>query len=262
MIKQNRKKSDLILFPRPNEKAEMRFFCFPFAGGSPHIFRDWFEFMPAWSEVGIIRLPGRGGRLFETPYQRIEALIEDLSEAMMSFIDKPFACFGHSIGALLVFELVRFWRRNSIKMPEIIFVSGCVAPQVYEKEKPIHKLPDNDLIEELNRLGGTPQELLENAELMQLVLPALRADFEMLHFYSHKLEPAFDFPIVAFGGDSDKDVDFDRLQAWEKQTTGNFSMEIFSGDHFFLLSQTLPLLEKINEKLKVCWGNAVFAQNM
>ncbi len=262
MLEINGGKSDLILFPRPNEKAEIRFFCFPFAGGSPYIFRNWLEFLPVWSEVGSIQLPGRGGRLFETPYRRIENLIEDLSEAMMPFIDKPFACFGHSMGALLIFELARFWRINSIKMPEIIFVSGCVAPQVYEKEKPIHKLPDNDLIGELNRLGGTPQELLENAELMQLVLPALRADFEMLHFYSHKPEPAFNFPIAAFGGDSDKDVDFARLQAWREQTTNDFSMEIFSGDHFFLLSQTLPLLEKINEKLKVRLGKAVSAQKV
>ncbi len=244
-----KKKSDWLILRQPNDKAKIRFFCFPFAGGGPHIFGEWSKYLPTWSEVGIIQLPGHGKRLFEPPFKRIEPLIESLSAALIPFQDKPFACFGHSMGAILVFELARFWRKNAMKTPQIIFVSGCAAPHVYKVEKPVYNLPDSDLISELKLLGGTPLELLEDSEMMQLLLPTLRADFELMHHYRYQPEEPFEFPIVAFGGDSDQSVDGVHLKAWCEQTNTEFSIKIFGGDHFFILSQTLPLLEKINKEL-------------
>lgn len=249
-------KSDWILFPRPNVKAEIRLFCFPYAGGSPHIFRDWAEQLPDWIELCTIQLPGRGSRIFETAYTRIKPLIKELAEQLKPFDDKPFSCFGHSMGALLAFEWTRFLRKTNRKLPEIMFFSGCVAPQIYDKEKPIYALPNDELITELENLGGTPPELLENSELMELVLPPLRADFELLHFYEYAPEPAFDFPIAAFGGETDKDVDFNRLAAWREQTKNNFSIEIFAGNHFYLHESQPDLLKKINRNLiKSCSKN-------
>lgn len=229
----------------------MRIFCFPFAGGNPHIFLDWTKYLTVRCEAGIIQLPGRGNLLFETPCRRIGPLIEDLSKAIEPLTDKPFAFFGHSMGAIVAFELAARQRRKLKPLPKMLFVSGCVAPHIYVKERPLHQLPDGDLIEELKRLGGTPSELLENAELMELVLPALRADCEMLYFYRYQPDEPFKFPIAAFGGDEDDNVGPLQLEAWRAQTSGDFSLKIFSGDHFFLLSQTLPLLETINEKLSV-----------
>lgn len=238
-----------VVIPCPNRNAELRLFCFSYAGGSPHIFRHWTEKIPSWVEVCTIQLPGRGNRIFETPYMRISPLISDLAEQLESFDDKPFACFGHSMGALLAFEWIRALRRSKRNLPEIMLFSGCIAPQIYDKEKPLYALPDDELTVELEKLGGTPTELLENAELMELVLPTLRADFELLHFYEYAPEPPFDVPFAVFGGDEDKDVGFDRLEAWREQTKSDFSIEIFAGNHFYLHESEDDLLKVINKNL-------------
>lgn len=249
--------SNWVLIPRPNRDALLRLFCFSYAGGSPRIFRAWAEKLPAWIEVCLIQLPGRASRIFESSCTHITPLIDNLAEYLNKFDDKPFACFGHSMGALLAFEWIRWLRRAKRNMPKIMFFSGCVAPQIYEREKPIYALPDDELIAELEKLGGTPSELLENAELMELVLPAFRADFELLHFYEYAPEPPFDLPFAAFGGQDDKDVDFMRLNAWREQTAGNFSIEIFSGNHFYLHESEDELLKMINKYLCRVSGNRV-----
>ncbi len=241
--------STWFVIPRPNPSAELRLFCFSYAGGTPHIFRNWAERLPSWVEVCAIQLPGRGNRIFEKPYTHITPLINDLADHLEMYDDKLFACFGHSMGALLAFEWLRTLRRLKRNLPELMFFSGCVAPQIYDKEKPLYGLPDEELITELEKLGGTPSELLENAELMELVLPTLRADFELLHFYRYAPEPQFDLPFAAFGGKDDKDVDLNRLKAWHEQTKGDFSIEIFAGNHFYLHESEDELLEVINKDL-------------
>jgi medium-chain acyl-[acyl-carrier-protein] hydrolase len=128
-------------------------------------------------------------------------------------------------------------------------VSGCRAPQIPAPRPPIHALPEPAFLDELRRLNGTPETVLENAELMQLLLPVLRADFALLETYVYTPKPPLDYPISAFGGLQDREVSCDELEAWREQTSAAFSLQMLPGDHFFLNSARSLLLQSLSQKL-------------
>jgi medium-chain acyl-[acyl-carrier-protein] hydrolase len=165
-------------------------------------------------------------------------------------LDRPFAFFGHSLGALVAFELSREIRRQHDLLPVHLFVSGCGAPQSLYPHPPIGMLPDTAFLEELRQLNGTPAEVLEHEELMQLLLPTLRADFTARETYAYADEPPLDCPISAFGGMQDGRVERDRLEAWRDQTSGPFSLHTFPGGHFFLHSSQSLLLQTLSHALE------------
>jgi medium-chain acyl-[acyl-carrier-protein] hydrolase len=215
-------------------KAYLRLFCFPYAGGGASIFRTWPERLPSDIEVCAIQLPGREDRFRETPFVRFPALIDALAEVLYPYMDFPFAFFGHSLGALISFELTRRLRRQKAPCPLHLFVSGCRAPQIPNPDPPIHQLPDVEFIEELGRFNGTPKAVLDNPELMEVFLPLLRSDIGLYETYAYHNEAPLDYPITAFGGLEDEEVSRDELAAWNSQTRSRFNMQIFPGDHFFL----------------------------
>jgi len=225
---------------RSNAQASLRLFCFPYAGGSSLTFRGWEAHLPATVELCPIELPGRGLRLQEPAFERLAPLAEATVQALLPYLDKPFALFGHSMGALLSFEVARRLRRMG-QEPGQLFVSGRRAPQWPDPDPPIHALPEAEFIAELRRLNGTPAAVLENRELMQLLLPTLRADFAVLDTYGYEPEPPLSCPIVAFGGLQDPDVTCEMLEAWRQQTCSGFSLQMLPGDHFFL-HRVQPLL--------------------
>jgi len=146
-------------------------------------------------------------------------------------LDKPFFFFGHSFGAVLAFELAR----RLIPQPRILFVSACSVPHIPNPNRPIHSLSDSEFIKSLQELNGLPAEVASNAELMELLLPALRADFEAIENYRYTSnERRLECPIVAFGGSDDSHVDRARLESWDYHTNGSFISKIFPGDHFFI----------------------------
>ncbi|MBD2772638.1 thioesterase II family protein [Iningainema tapete] len=228
----------------------MRLFCFPYAGGSSLIFRTWSNSLPKNVEVCPIELPGRGKQMKLAPLSRLEPLLGFLEDAIVPYLDKPFAFFGHSMGALISFELARLLRKKYHIEPVHMFVSGRRAPQIPNPDPPIHTLPELEFIEKLCRFNGTPQAVLENAELMQLLIPILRADFAVLETYVYNAEPAFDCPITAFGGLQDSEASRDEIEGWEKQTNATFSLQMFPGDHFFLNSAQSLLLQALAQKLQ------------
>ena len=223
-----------ILFRKPDTRSRLRLFCFPYAGAGAVIYRAWSEALPADVEVCPVQLPGRGTRLMERPFTRMSELVEALAPALAPLLDKPFAFFGHSLGALISFELARRIRGQYGMHPVRLFVSAGRAPQIPHCDSPIHSLPEKEFMGELRRLNGTPTELLDHEELMQIMLPLLRADFEMYETYLYSTEPPLNCPISAFGGRSDHRVGNRDLEAWQAQTTRSFSLRIFPGDHFFL----------------------------
>lgn len=239
-----------IRCPKPNPQARLRLFCFPYAGGWTLSFRTWSESLPTAVEVCTVELPGRGTRLLETPFTRLEPLVQVLAQALLPHLDKPFAFFGHSMGGLVSFELARFLRKNFGLIPVHLFVSGRCAPQLPATDPPIHALPEPEFLEELRRLNGTPQEVLKNAELRQLCLPALRADFAVIETYVYKAGLTLDCPITAFGGLQDREVSCDQLEAWRDQTSASFSQQMLPGDHFFLHSAQPLLLQILSQKLR------------
>jgi medium-chain acyl-[acyl-carrier-protein] hydrolase len=223
-----------ISFRKPSPHARLRLFCFPYAGAGALIFRAWSDSLPADVEVCPVQFPGRGTRLMERPFTQLLPLVESLTQGLAPLLDKPFAFFGHSLGALVSFEVARQIRREYDVHPARLFVSAGPAPQIPHRGPPIHTLPDKELLAELRRLNGTPSELLEHKELMEIMLPLLRADFAAYETYVYSNEPPLDCPIFAFGGLQDRKVDSSELEAWRDQTSISFSLRMVPGDHFFL----------------------------
>lgn len=213
------------------------------------LFRSWQNHMPPEVEVCAIELPGRGARLREPSFTRIAELVPALAEALRPFLDKPFAIFGYSLGAVIGFDLVRILRQTSGAKTVHLFVAGRRAPQIPRDRPPRYNLPDAEFIEELRKLNGTPEEILEHPELTQLMLPIVRADFELDETYNYRQEPPLDVPLSAYGGIDDPDVSRERLEAWCQQTTTSFELRMFPGDHFFIHTSPALLLEAINQRL-------------
>jgi medium-chain acyl-[acyl-carrier-protein] hydrolase len=176
-------------------------------------------------------------------------LIQVLALALSSLLDKPFAIFGHSLGALIGFELARQLRRQYGVNPVRLFVSAGRAPQVPRRDSPIHTLPAKEFLAEVRRLNGIPTELLEHEELMEIVLPLLRADFALYETYEYSAEPPLNCPISTFGGLQDSKVSRRDLEAWRDETTASFSLRMLPGDHFFLNAARPLLLQMISQEL-------------
>jgi medium-chain acyl-[acyl-carrier-protein] hydrolase len=194
-------------------------------------------------------MPGRGNRLLEPFYRQLEPLINDLAEELLPYLDREFAIFGHSMGAIISFELARHLRMKYGLRPAHLFVSGRRAPHLKDDDPPTYNLPDAELIKELSRLNGTPQEVFESPELMGLMLPMLRADFELVQTYEYKQGPALDFPLTALGGLQDPEVSRSNLESWCQYTDSRFSLRLLPGDHFFLRTSEDLLLQLITGDL-------------
>ena len=237
------------LFTRSKIESQIRLFCFPYAGSSAEIFRDWQVELPIAIEVSPVHLPGRGRRAREKPFTELLRLAEVSATALLSHIDKPYALFGHSVGAIIAFELARVLRRKEAPLPLHLFVSGCRAPQLTFTRRRTHDLPSADLIAELCRLNGTPSQVLESSEMMQFFLPVIRADLQMVQTYNYVAETPLSCPISAFGGSQDFDETPEMLSAWREQTTSSFHLHMFNGSHFFLHSEYRHVLQTVFQQL-------------
>jgi medium-chain acyl-[acyl-carrier-protein] hydrolase len=227
----------------------VRLFCFPYAGGGAAVFRLWARSLPAAIEVCPIELPGRGNRISEPPFRRIEPLAHAIADIIRPYLDKPYALFGHSLGAILAFDLARKLRREQQPHPVHLFASGCRAPHLLDRTSSRYDLPDQDLVEELRTLNGTPAEALANRELMAVMLPILRADFEALDTYVYAAEPPLQCPLTVFGGLHDDGITREELEAWREQTNAGVRVCLLPGDHFFVNTAPALLLRLIADEL-------------
>jgi medium-chain acyl-[acyl-carrier-protein] hydrolase len=233
----------------PNPHARFRLFCLPYAGGGPHIFCGWSEGLPKEVEVCPIQLPGRGSRIKETPFTNLVQLVGHLAQGLLPLMDKPFAFFGHSMGALISFELARQLRRERRVGPAVLFVASRRAPQLPQSSPQMHRLSDAGFIQALRFLGGMPEALFNQPELLQLVLPILRADVTLVETYVYQHEDPLDCPISAFAGKLGTDVSRYELESWRKQTSQSFNLEMFPSNHFFLIDDRALLLQAITRDL-------------
>jgi surfactin synthase thioesterase subunit len=233
----------------PQEHAAYRLFCLPYAGGSAATYREWHALAPEHIQICPLELPGRGGRIGEAPISRLRPLVDGLADAVGPFLDRPFAVFGHSMGGLLAFELTRALLRRGRLLPAHLFVSGRPAPDTPPNRPRIHDAPDEHVLEELRYLGGTPQEVLDDAELMALMLPTLRADFSVLESYEYLDEPPLPLPLTVFGGDEDTMVTPARLHGWRRQSSGGSQLRMLPGGHFFVHTSTRMIMAEITRAL-------------
>lgn len=225
-------------------------FCFPYAGGGTLTFRHWSKALPACVEVYLVQLPGRETLVCEPPLTRLSEIVEAVVPELSPYLDKPFAFFGHSMGAFISFEIASLLRRRSRMQPAHLFVSGCRAPQIPQTKPPTYNLTDERFLEELRRLNGTPREVLQNPEIMQLMKPVLRADFEVSETYTYSPTDPLDCPITAFGGLQDPEAKPAQVKAWCERTSAAFSLQMFPGDHFFLHASQPLLLRTIAHQLQ------------
>ena len=229
--------------------ARFRLFCFPYAGGGASIFRSWANWLPEEVEAVGIQLPGRETRLAEPLMLSMGPLTDELSEEMPPHLDLPFAFYGHSTGALIAFELARVLRKRGLPQPELLFLSGQDGP----REKPPlirHTLPDAEFIEILRNCKGTPDAVLQNPDLLEILLPRIRSDGAIYETYDYELQPPLDARIVIFEGTDDRFVTQPGLAAWRKETRGGFHHYApLSGGHFFLHAEEDALARHINQEL-------------
>lgn len=235
---------------RPVERPRLRLFCFPYAGGSAVAFHRWPEGLPGDVEIRSLQLPGRSFRLAEPPLPRLDRVLDAIEPVIAPLLDLPFAFFGHSMGGLIAFELARRLRRRGHREPACLLISARRGPDVPETQRPIRALPQAQFLAELSRRHGAPAELLQNPELIELVMPSLRADFELLETYAYVDEEPLGCPITIFGGKGDTGVPMAHLEAWRAHTREPLRMHLLPGGHFFLQSAQAELLALLSAELR------------
>lgn len=210
--------------------------CLPYSGASAMVYSRWRRKLPAWLNVRPVELPGRGARMGEALQTDLQALARQLASEQRLAASAPYAVLGHSLGALLAFELVHELQALGCTPPLALFACGTAAPsrrEDYDGDKWQAPRSDAQLIDELRTLQGTPEEVLANRELMSLTLPILRADFLLCGRYAYRQRPPLRCPIHVLGGSSDR-ASQEQLLAWGGETLGDFSLEMFPGGHFFI----------------------------
>jgi surfactin synthase thioesterase subunit len=234
--------------PRPN--AAFRLFCFPYAGAGAAAYRQWADALPARTDVEVlpIRLPGRENRLAEPP----ETRIAELADGVEPWLDRPYGLYGHSVGARIAFDLARELRRRGRRPAEVLCVSGCPAPQLPIASPEDSMMDDHAFLRRVMDLGGMPHAVLENDELRDLVMPALRADFAYVDKYQYQAEDPLDIPIFALGGDHDPEAPVETVYAWQTQTSAGFRCAILTGDHFFIHRCESRVLELLAQSIDTC----------
>ena len=221
-----------------NDAAAVRLFCFPYAGGGTAVYHRWRPLIPNTVDLVPVSLPGHDGRLNEALYTDIKALANAIREDLSRFaLDVPFVLMGHSMGAVLAFELARSLRRHAHTMPRLMVLTGCPPPNLIVIKEPLHKLPDDELMNVLQtRYGGIPAVIRENPELWKLLAPPMRADFEMIDTYVYDDEPPLDTPWLVLGGTEDAAGPAAKIMDWRRHTTQDCSMRLLPGNHFFVFS--------------------------
>ncbi|MBP2335568.1 surfactin synthase thioesterase subunit [Saccharothrix coeruleofusca] len=226
-----RRRRALRHYGRPGA-ARVRLLCFHYAGGNAAMFRDWPDRLPPDVATVAVQLPGRDTRLDEPPHVRMGPLVEELLEVLDPLLDEPFACYGHSMGARVALALAHALRARASAGPRALFVASSAAPALRRRVRGWDE-PDEGLIAYLRDLGGTPSIVLERPDLLELFLPALRADLTVVATSGAPVRPALDVPLRAFAGVDDHEASVERMAAWREETTGPFALEAVSGGHFF-----------------------------
>ena len=233
---------------RQNAQAQLRLFCFSYAGGGASVFRSWADILPSGVEVCCIQLPGHEYRLAEPAYKHLTPLVQTLADVIYPYLDRPFAFFGHSMGALVSFELTRQLRRTHDKHPVRLCLAAYRAPQLPNPNIKIYHLP-SEVFKVVLRADGIPEKILQNEELMQAMLPTLRADFELCDTYRFTEEPPLECPFSIFGGLEDIRVGATDLEAWRIHSSVASNLSMLPGSHFFLHSAQDLLLTAIAQDL-------------
>jgi surfactin synthase thioesterase subunit len=228
-----------------------RLVCFPHAGGSATAFKELAQALPGHVDVVCVQYPGRQDRYREEPFTSLSRLAEAVAGELAGELaadGRPYALFGHSMGALVAFETARLLAGGELPGPQRLFFSGRGAPDAH-RHIPYHRYDDADVLADVRRLGGTDQAMLEDPDVLELVLPALRADYGALGTYDWRGGAPLAAPVTALIGDSDPMVTVQEARTWQAHTTGDFALKVFPGGHFYLFDHPGPVAAALSEGL-------------
>ena len=216
------------------KKSSARVYCLPHAGGTPGIFRPSRELLPPEIEVRIVEYAGHGSRLGEPLLDTIEQIAGSVADVVAAEPSVPYALFGHSMGSLVAFETCHVLAARRAAMPGLLIVSGHRPPRAPRSTPLMHDASHAQFIAHLDELGATPPEVFNSPDLLELVLPVLRADFRACETYTPRDRPKLHLNIAAYGGLDDADTSRDDLLGWQLETTGECVVRMFPGGHFFV----------------------------
>ncbi len=238
-----------LTYRRESAHPRLRLFCFPFGGGGASAYSAWQAAMPAGVEVCPVQPPGRENRFVEPAITRMPAMVAAATEVLAPYLDLPFALFGHSVGAMTVFELARELRRQGMSRPEWLFVSGHPAVHLPRRRPLVSGLGRPQFIRSMRVDFGVDPALLDNPDLMDIVYPTLRADYELVETYAYRDEPPLDVPLTAFGGTVDPETTEPELEAWRRHSSGPFRSLVLPGNHMFVNTARAALVAEVAQDL-------------
>lgn len=246
-----------LRFSEGAEAAPLRLVCFAHAGAGASSFNGWPRLLPPYIGLVKVQLPGREDNLVAPPFTTMAALLPPLLQQVAPLLNRPFALYGHSMGALVAFELFRALRARGLRLPLALFVSGRRAPHKPLRRVLLHRLPHAAFVEHLRKMGGTSVALLEKPKWLERYLPIMRADLELSDIYAYREEPPLACPLHAFLGETDDEMDREDWEAWAEQAAGEFSRALVPGGHILsgagqalLVSKIVAILAKIQDPTK------------
>lgn len=225
---------------RGRSTASLRLVCFPHAGSHGGVYRTWLGGLAPTIEVIAVTLPGRAQRIGEPPHRHWPDMLHDVTSMLRPFIDRPCALFGHSFGALVAFEIARWINHEWPERLAQLFVSAMQAPSS-DRPRGDYYVDDAAMMAKMKAWNATPSELLNNSEMLKLLLPAIKADCELVETYQYVAHNPLLCPITAFGGREDEHYAPEKMSAWAKETRGVFALHTFSGGHFFIEAHALKI---------------------
>ncbi|MGP1680942.1 MAG: thioesterase II family protein [Giesbergeria sp.] len=246
-------KPDAWIRPYRTHGEQIRLICFPYAGGGPQVFQKWVEWLPASVGLYAVHLPGRGTRMCDAPIDQLGPIVSALVDALRPMQYLPFAFFGHSMGALLAFETARALRHSG-SAPRLLIVSGCRSPRLIEGREKMHNLSEESFIRKLAELGGTPAEVFQHKELLELLMPTLRADFAVIDSYNYTPTTPLNCPITALAGVQDDFAPASMMKEWQLETLGSFSMNRIQGQHFFIHDAEIEISSIVVRNIRDCFS--------
>jgi medium-chain acyl-[acyl-carrier-protein] hydrolase len=222
--------------PRPSPDAALRLYCFHHAGGGAAAYRGWPDLVGTSIEIIAVRLPGRENRFAESRFRRMADVVEALQGPLRAGLDRPYAFFGHSLGALVAYETALMLARDAALPPAHLFAAASPFPDRERPDGPggpLHALPDDTLIERLREYGGIPASILAQRGLLAVMLPTIRDDLELGSTYRAPCTGALSCPVTALAGADDGTVSEQDIARWRAATSGPFHVRVISGGHFF-----------------------------
>ncbi|MGW2014035.1 thioesterase II family protein [Streptomyces sp. NPDC001927] len=232
----------------PTSPGATRLLCLPHAGGSASFFFPVSAALGPEVDVLAVQYPGRQDRRAEPAADSLDSLADELFRVLDPHDDTPLALFGHSMGAVVGFELARRLEAAG-RPPAVLFASGRRGPSRVRTEV-VHQRDDAGLVEEMKKLNGTDLTLLDDPEMLQMILPAIRADYRLVETYRRGPGQRLSCPVVVMTGDADPRVTLDEARSWDEETTGAFELLVHPGGHFYLVPQHRAVNAQIKEYLR------------